>query len=335
MRLLMMALTVAGLSGCGLMLDSAPDGGSNTGIDAATPQDGGERARCGSNVCEVGLECCNESCGLCARPGEGCVAVECLDAGAPDAGSLVDAGLACGATTCSPAQLCCPGCDGDAFCASGSFCPDIACAEPCLTSADCGPTERCQRRDGVCEGEGTCAPRPTSCPEDCPGVCSCSGVTYCNGCRAQMDGAQAEHARACSRPRACGPQDARSAGGCLEVIGYAWNGFYCAAVNCACEGTECDRLFRSAAACQLEHDDCSCGGIAGLLCADDEFCQYPMLNSCGSGDMAGGCRPRPDACPPVVMPVCGCDGDPYPSPCDANRAGTDVGALDGCSPAAP
>jgi hypothetical protein len=34
---------------------------------------------CGPTHCSAGLECCNESCGICAAPGEGCIAVGCVD----------------------------------------------------------------------------------------------------------------------------------------------------------------------------------------------------------------------------------------------------------------
>jgi hypothetical protein len=72
-----------------------------------------------------------------------------------------------------------------------------------------------------------------------------------------------------------------------------------------------------------------CGGIAGLLCAADEYCDYGD-DRCGGDDGLGECKPRPLGCPDSFMPTCACDGQVYGNPCDANAAGQDVSNLGGC-----
>lgn len=77
----------------------------------------------------------------------------------------------------------------------------------------------------------------------------------------------------------------------------------------------------------------SCGGWTGAVCEPGELCDYPPGSYCGGDDSLGVCRPRPDACPlPSCIPVCGCDGQTYCSPCDANANGTSVAREGACEP---
>jgi hypothetical protein len=115
---------------------------------------------CGSVTCATGYVCCNASCGICALPTEGCIALDCSDAG--------PVGRACGGIA-------------GATCASDEWCdyPD---------GSYCGGDDE----------QGVCRPRPDSCPE--PGgilVCGCDGTDYIGECSASLAGIDVAHTGSC------------------------------------------------------------------------------------------------------------------------------------------
>jgi hypothetical protein len=72
-----------------------------------------------------------------------------------------------------------------------------------------------------------------------------------------------------------------------------------------------------------------CGGLAGDICPDGEFCDYPD-NLCGATDGQGVCATIPTMCTEELDPVCGCDGTIHDNPCFSHGAGTDVSNLGNC-----
>lgn len=73
-----------------------------------------------------------------------------------------------------------------------------------------------------------------------------------------------------------------------------------------------------------------CGGIAGIECGDDEYCDY-SADDCGGNDTTGTCQPRPEECEPDDDAVCGCNGEPYDNKCLAAQAGTDIAEIGLCN----
>lgn len=74
-----------------------------------------------------------------------------------------------------------------------------------------------------------------------------------------------------------------------------------------------------------------CGGFGGDTCASTEFCDYTLADICGAADATGICRPRPELCTDIYMPVCGCDGMTYSNACFAHGAGVAVASEGPCT----
>lgn len=61
----------------------------------------------------------------------------------------------------------------------------------------------------------------------------------------------------------CAPMDAAAVpdpdnGSCLCMLGYAWNGSQCTMLaDCACQGTDCDKLMTDRDACEAAHASCT------------------------------------------------------------------------------
>lgn len=95
----------------------------------------------------------------------------------------------------------------------------------------------------------------------------------------------------------------------------------------------CVALVWLAAALPAVAQSGACGGLAGIQCAQGEFCDYGATGSCGAGDRQGVCQPVPQFCTMNYDPVCGCDGQIHSNACMANGAGTSVAPPKHCAAA--
>lgn len=202
---LVMALTI-GCDGAGEGEQGNSEqalGGDNS---AAQTQRGEEQAApsrgqpCGKNVCDPGMVCCNESCGICTPPGGACIQLACEDDAPPPERQR------CGKTVCEAGMVCCNASCGVCTPPGGACTQQICEDEPaprascaatlCPVGHDCVETDKgaeCVPQGGGAGCAATLCPVGTDCvetdkgaqcvPRDGGASCAvtlCPPDTYCD-----------------------------------------------------------------------------------------------------------------------------------------------------------
>lgn len=204
---------------------------------------------------------------------------------APDGTLRIETTCAPGCFACATNEDCAPDqyCDSTSFgCGGPGSCMPrpTACDDDCPGVCGCNGETYCNActantagvsvaRSGACDGpscdaqdargSGACALflGYTWNGEGCTGIggCSCEGVD-CDSLYESPDACEAAHAM-CTAGSSCDPMNARGDGLCDGFFGYSWNGMSCTGITgCSCEGSDCDRLYRSPASCEAAHAAC-------------------------------------------------------------------------------
>ncbi len=218
----------------------------------------------------------------------------------------------------------------------------------CQKNSECKEGAYCATPTGECGAFGICTPKPEACIDLFDPVCGCDANTYGNGCEAAAAGVSVAHEGECEPPvKDCeantdcadGEYCAHPAGGCDLPGKCTAKPDACPAILapvCGCSGAtysnEChaaqqgesvahDGPCETTGGCESDADCASADGALG-------FCQKPF----GKCEGAGTCATKPDACPDVWQPVCGCDNVTYGNECEAAAVGANVAHEGECEP---
>lgn len=205
------------------------------------------------------------------------------------------------------------------------------CDQGCSADEECDSSEYCAKAEGDCSGKGKCTARPDACLDIWDPVCGCDGKTYSNACYAAMAGTNVAHGGACKI--ACtGNMDCGFGEFCKKTEGECEGEGECAARPnacydlwapvCGCDAvTYSNDCYAAAAGVSVDYR-----GECVKACTMNEDCDPTAycVKEDGHCEDAGECASRPEICPTLYDPVCGCDGKTYSNACVAAGNGVSV-----------
>lgn len=97
---------------------------------------------------------------------------------------------------------------------------------------------------------------------------------------------------------------------------------------CGCDGQTYSNACNAARAgvSVASKGECKDTGASTAHCLTNENCDFGLFCEKPTGECKGPgqCEIRPEACPDIYAPVCGCDHQTYSNSCEAHRAGVSV-----------